>query len=163
MAGAQQLAGYAGAPPLTAVDGHRAGPPGDPPGAPARRAPKALRLPAAAFRPASGPGLPLGVGGLGGSAWGSLVGRLGRGNAFCNPDCEGVGVWDHKVPKEVRSPWLQNFYDGLDVWVASPYGLAGPYKLRYCRAQGDSQGVGVLLQDVGEMDGVLRHTVRKGL
>ena len=59
-------------------------------------------------------------------------------NAFCNLDCEAAGMWDHEAPEESLSPWLQNFYDGLDVWVASPYGLVGLYKLRHGGAEGDS-------------------------
>ena len=59
-------------------------------------------------------------------------------NAFCNPNREAAGAWDHEAPQESLPPWLQRFYDGLDVWVASPYGLAGPYKLSHGGAQGDS-------------------------
>ena len=46
-------------------------------------------------------------------------------------------MWDHEAPEDSLSPWLQNLYDGLDVWVASPYSLAGPYKVRHGGAQGD--------------------------
>ena len=37
-------------------------------------------------------------------------------NAFCNPDREAAGSWDHEASEESLSPWLHNFYDGLDVW-----------------------------------------------
>ena len=59
-------------------------------------------------------------------------------NALCNPDQEAAGAWDHEAPEESLSPWLQRFYDRLDLWVASPYGLAGPYKLSHGGSQGDS-------------------------
>ena len=36
-------------------------------------------------------------------------------NAFCNPDCDAAGAWDHKAPEESLLPWLQHFYDGVDV------------------------------------------------
>ena len=63
---------------------------------------------------------------------------LDEANAFCTPDRGASGAWDHKALEESLSPWLQGFYHGLDVWVASPYTPAGPYKLRHGVAQGDS-------------------------
>ena len=36
-------------------------------------------------------------------------------NAICTPGQEAAGAWDHKAPEESLSPWLQSFYDGLDV------------------------------------------------
>ena len=76
-AGAQQPARHAGALCPAAGDGRHAGPPGGPPGAQARCAPGALRLPAAAVGPNRGPGLPLAVGWLGNPTRGGLVRRMG--------------------------------------------------------------------------------------
>ena len=59
-------------------------------------------------------------------------------NALGNSDREAARAWGREAPEESLSPWLENFYDGLDVWVASTYGLAGPYKLRHGGAQGES-------------------------
>ena len=47
-------------------------------------------------------------------------------NAFCNPDREAAGAWDPEAPEESPLSWLHNFYNGLDVWAASPYGPRGP-------------------------------------
>ena len=77
VAGAQQPARRARILPPAAGEGRRAGPPGNPPGAKARRAPGALRPPAAAVGPDRGPSLPLAVGWLGDPARGGLVGRPG--------------------------------------------------------------------------------------
>ena len=84
-------------------------------------------------------------------------------NAFCNPNREAAGAWDHEAPEESLSPWLHRFYDGLDVWVASPYGLAGPYKLSHGGAQGDNQGVGYFSKVSEKPTEYLRHAVREGL
>ena len=84
-------------------------------------------------------------------------------NAFCNPDREAARAWGHEAPEESLSPWLQRFYDGLDVLVASPYGLAGPYKLSHGGAQGDSQGVGYFSKVSEKRTEYLRHAVRGGL
>ena len=46
-------------------------------------------------------------------------------NALCNPNREAAGAWDHEAPEESLPPLLKNCYDGLDLWVASPYGLIG--------------------------------------
>ena len=78
-------------------------------------------------------------------------------------DREAAGAWDQEAPEESLSPWLQRFYDGLDVWVASPYGLAGPYKLSHGGAQGDSQGVGYFSKVSEKWTEYLRHAVREGL
>ena len=58
-------------------------------------------------------------------------------NAFCNPNREAAGAWDPEAPEESPSLWLRKFYDGLDVRVASPYGLLGPYKLHHGGAEGN--------------------------
>ena len=47
--------------------------------------------------------------------------------------------------------------------MASPYGLAGPYKLSHGGAQGDSQGVGYFSQVSEKRTEYLRHGVREGL
>ena len=83
-------------------------------------------------------------------------------NALCNPDQEVVVAWDHEAPEESLLPWHQRFYDGLDVWVASPYGLAGPYHLRHGGAQCDSQGVGYFSLILEKRTAYLRHAVREG-
>ena len=80
-----------------------------------------------------------------------------KANALCNPNPAAAGVRDHEVPEESLSPRLHNLYDGLDVWVASPYGQAGPYKLCHVGVQGDKQGVGYFLEKRTEY---LRHAVR---
>ena len=49
------------------------------------------------------------------------------------------------------------------MWVASPYGLAGPYKLHQGGAQGDSQGVGYFSKITEKRTEYLRHVVREGL
>ena len=72
-------------------------------------------------------------------------------------------MWDHEATEESLSPWLQRLYDGLHVWVASPYGLAGPYKLSHSGAQGDSQGVGCFSKVSEKRSEYLRHAVREGL
>ena len=52
---------------------------------------------------------------------------------------------------------------GLDVSVASPYGLAGPYKVSHGGVQGDSQGVGYFSKISEKRTEYLRHAVREGL
>ena len=84
-------------------------------------------------------------------------------NAFCNPDREAAGGWNHGAPEESLSPWLQRFYDSLDVWVASPYGLVGQYKLSHGGAQGNSQGVGYFSEVSEKQTEYPRHAVREGL
>ena len=84
-------------------------------------------------------------------------------NAFCNPDREAAGAWDHEAPQESLSPWFQCFYDGLDGWVASPYSLVGPYKLRHGGAQGDSKGLGYFSKISEKRTEYPRHAVREGL
>ena len=83
--------------------------------------------------------------------------------AFCNPEREAAGAGNHEAPKESLAPWLKNFYDVLDVWVASPYGLAGPYKLGHGGAQRDSHGVGYFSKFSEKRTEYLRHAVREGL
>ena len=84
-------------------------------------------------------------------------------NALCNPVRRAAEAWDHEAPEESLSPWLQRFYDGLDVWVASPYGLAGPYKLSHGGAQGNTWGVGYFSKVSEKRTEYLRHAVREGL
>ena len=55
-------------------------------------------------------------------------------NAFCNPDCGATGARDYVDPEGFLSPWLQELYNGLDVWVASRYGLAGLYNVHHSGA-----------------------------
>ena len=66
----------------------------------------------------------------------------GKANVFCNPNRSGRDALDHQAPEESPSPWLLCFYDTMEVWVASPYSLAGPYYLAHGGAQGDNMGVG---------------------
>ena len=84
-------------------------------------------------------------------------------NAFCNPNHKGAGAWDHKTHEESQSPRLQNFYDGLDVCVTSPYGLPAPYKLRNSGAQGNSQRVGYLSKISEKRIECFRQTAHEGL
>ena len=47
--------------------------------------------------------------------------------------------------------------------MASPYGLAGPYKLSHGEAQGDSQDVGYFSKVSKKRTEYLRHVVREGV
>ena len=54
------------------------------------------------------------------AGWVLQYGEVWSGNrdeaiAFCNPDHSGG-----EAPEELPSPWLQRFYDAMEVWVASP-------------------------------------------
>ena len=84
-------------------------------------------------------------------------------NAFCNADREAAGAWNHEAHEESLSPWLQNFYDGLDVWVASPNGLVGLHKLRHGGARGESGGVGYFSKISEKRSEHLRDAVKHGL
>ena len=84
-------------------------------------------------------------------------------NAFCNPDQEAAGAWAQEAPHESLSAWFRRLYDGLDVWVASPYVPAGPYTLRHGGSRGDSQGVGCFSNVSETRTEYLCCAVRKGL
>ena len=61
-------------------------------------------------------------------------------NAFCNVQRESL---QQVCPDGIRvDPWYQSFYGRLSIYVQSPYGLVGPYRMLHGGAQGDSMGVG---------------------
>ena len=86
-----------------------------------------------------------------------------QANALCNLDREMARAWDNIAPAESLSPWLQRFYDALDVCVASPYVLTGPYKLSHGGAHGDSQRVGYFSKVSEKQTEYIRHAVCEGL
>ena len=62
-------------------------------------------------------------------------------NAFCNvPRHAARDVVGEEGPG--LAAWLQQFYGALQVFLVTPFGLAGPYQLQHGGAQGDSMGVG---------------------
>ena len=61
-------------------------------------------------------------------------------NAFCKLQRESL---QQVCPGVIRvDPWYQSFYGKLSIYVQSPYGLLGPYRMLHGGAQGDSMGVG---------------------
>ena len=80
-----------------------------------------------------------------------------------NPNRERARAWGHKAPQESPLLWRHNFHDGLDMWVASPYALAGRYKLPHGGAHGDSQGVGCFSKISKKRAEYHQHILREGL
>ena len=39
--------------------------------------------------------------------------------------------------------WAEKFFNSFEIYVVSPFGLAGPYTMRHGGSQGDSMGVGL--------------------
>ena len=61
-------------------------------------------------------------------------------DAFCNiPRADLPAVVGAFAPG--AGEYLEAFYAQLKVYVVTPYGLAGPYRLQHGGAQGDSGGV----------------------
>ena len=61
-------------------------------------------------------------------------------NAFCNVQQGGLqAMCPHDIALD---PWYQSFHDRLAVYVQTPFGLVGPYRIIHRGAQADSMGVG---------------------
>ena len=65
---------------------------------------------------------------------------LDESNTFCNMHREWL---QHMCPNGTCiDPWYQFFSGKLRIFVQSPYGLVGPYRMLHGGARGDSMGVG---------------------
>ena len=77
--------------------------------------------------------------------WLAQCGRLwvvdwDESNAFSNVHRGGL---QEMCPDDIAlDPLYQSFYDRLAVYVQTPFGLVGPYRMLHGGAQGDSMGVG---------------------
>ena len=63
-------------------------------------------------------------------------------NAFCNGQHLGSDRAVIAPPPLRLESWISAFYGALQVYLATPWGLVGPYKILHGGVQGDSMGVG---------------------
>ena len=63
-------------------------------------------------------------------------------NAFCNTIRKNM---DSLFPSDALhvEEWAERFFNSFEIYVVSPFGLAGPYTMRHGGSQGDSMGVGL--------------------
>ena len=70
-----------------------------------------------------------------------FIGDWDESNAFCNIPRESC---DELMGDDTPGlgEWLRQFYDALEVYVMTPFGMTDAYRMRHGGAQGDSMGVG---------------------
>ena len=75
------------------------------------------------------------------SLGGVFVADWDKSNAFCNLNRDNLPTLFPDTTNMGFGSWAKSFFDSLQVFLQTPYGLAEPYFLKQGGAQGDSMGV----------------------
>ena len=75
------------------------------------------------------------------SLGGIFVADWDESNAFCNLNRDDLPLLFTDTAGMGFGSWARSFFDSLQVFLQTPYGLADPYFLKQGGAQGDSMGV----------------------